>query len=57
MELEPEIVDPEDIEMLQDLIASAVADGLRKAKGLQGQKFAGLAGGLGLDLGSLLGDK
>ncbi len=53
--LDAEIVDPEDIEMLQDLIASAVADGLRKARALQGQKMAGLASGAGLDLNEILG--
>ena len=53
--IDPEVLEPVDLEMLQDLVASAVADAIRKAKSLHGQKIAGLAGGLGLDLGSLLG--
>ncbi len=53
--LDAEVVDPDDIEMLQDMIASAVADGLRKARSLQSQKMAGLAMGAGLDLSSILG--
>ena len=53
--IDKELVDPDDIEMLQDMIASAVADGIRKARALHGQKLAGLAGGMGVDLGSILG--
>ena len=30
MTVDPEVVDPKDIELLQDLIASAIADVLRK---------------------------
>ena len=31
IELKPEVVDPEDIEMLQDLVMAAINEGLRKA--------------------------
>lgn len=46
--LEPEIVDPEDVEMLQDLIMAAIADASEKANELQQQSFGAITGGLGL---------
>ena len=60
VELKPEVVDPDDIEMLQDLIVAAVNEGLRQADALASEKMGGVGGGLdmgGLDLSSLgLGD-
>lgn len=47
----PEVVDPEDIETLQDLVLAAVSDGLQKAKGLQSERLGQVAGGLGLPPG------
>jgi hypothetical protein len=40
------VVDPDDVEMLQDLITAAVNDALRQARQLAEQEMAGLAGGL-----------
>jgi hypothetical protein len=55
----PEVVDPDDIEMLEDLVLAAVSDGLRRAHELQSESLGGVAGGLNLgglgDLGGLLG--
>ena len=46
IEIDPEVVDPEDVEMLQDLIVAAINDATRKAdEELQGQ-LQGLSGGL-----------
>jgi len=51
-----DVVDPDDVEMLEDLVVAAVADGLRKAKDLQAERLGGLAGGLDVGgLGELLG--
>ena len=54
-----EVVDPDDVEMLEDLVLAAVGDGLRRAQQLQADRLGGLAGGLdfgGLgDLGGLGG--
>lgn len=47
----PEAVDPDDVEMLQDLVVAAVNDGLRRARELEQEKLGGLAGGLGLPPG------
>ena len=47
----PEAVDPDDVEMLQDLVVAAVNDGLRRAHELEQDKLGSLAGGLGLPPG------
>jgi DNA-binding YbaB/EbfC family protein len=46
--LEPEVVDPADVEMLQDLIMAAIADASEKAAELQSKSFGAITGGLGL---------
>jgi DNA-binding YbaB/EbfC family protein len=52
--IQPDAVDPDDVDMLQDLILAAMNDGLEKVRSGQMQQLAGLAGGLnipGLNLG------
>lgn len=46
LKIKPEAVDPEDVEMLQDLVLAAVREALSKARELQQQKTAELTGGL-----------
>ena len=46
--LKPEVVDPEDIEMLQDLIMVAVNEGLRQIEEISNSEMGKLTGGLGL---------
>ena len=46
--IKPEAVDPEDVEMLQDLISSAVHDALRQAEEAMDGKMNALTSGLGL---------
>ena len=48
IELAPEVVDPDDIEMLQDLIISAVNEALRQAEEAMDGKMNALTSGLGL---------
>lgn len=51
-----EVVDPDDVEMLEDLVVAAVGEGLRKAQELQATKMGSATGGLDLGgLGGLLG--
>ena len=50
LKIEPEVVDPDDIEMLEDLITAAVNEALQKVQGLQSQQLAGLAGQFGINL-------
>jgi len=50
------VVDPDDVEMLEDLVVAAVSDGLRKAQELQAERMGPIAGGVDLGgLGGLLG--
>ncbi len=46
--IDPEAVDPEDVEMLQDLIIAAVNEALRAADDAAAQRMQSLTGGLGL---------
>jgi DNA-binding YbaB/EbfC family protein len=48
IEIKPEVVDPEDVEMLQDLILAAVNDGIQKAQALMQDRMSALTGGLGI---------
>jgi DNA-binding YbaB/EbfC family protein len=43
----PEAVDPDDVEMLSDLILAAVNEGLRSAQELASQRLGAVTGGLG----------
>jgi DNA-binding YbaB/EbfC family protein len=49
-----EVVDPDDIEMLQDLVVAAVNEANRAAQALQSERLGAVTGGLG-SLGGLLG--
>ena len=44
--LEPEVVDPGDIEMLQDLIVAAVNDVLKRSQAMAAEEMSKLTGGL-----------
>ncbi|MEJ2079962.1 MAG: YbaB/EbfC family nucleoid-associated protein [Acidobacteriota bacterium] len=46
--IDPEVVDPEDVEMLQDLIVAAVNEAIEKSQSLAAERLGGLTGGLGL---------
>jgi DNA-binding YbaB/EbfC family protein len=43
----PEAVDPDDVEMLSDMVLAAVNEGLRAAQDLAATKLGGVTGGLG----------
>ena len=46
VEIDPSVVDPDDVEMLQDLVVVAVNDALAKAQELAAQRLSGLTGGM-----------
>ncbi|MGQ9585454.1 MAG: YbaB/EbfC family nucleoid-associated protein [Anaerolineae bacterium] len=46
--IDPQAVDPEDVEMLQDLILAAVNEGLERAQSLAAERLGALTGGLDL---------
>ncbi len=45
--IDPQAVDPEDVELLQDMVLAAVNEGLRSAQSLAESKMGGITGGLG----------
>ncbi len=45
--IDPQAVDPEDVELLQDMVLAAVNEALRAAQELASSKLGGIAGGLG----------
>ena len=47
IELSPEVVDPEDVEMLTDLIMAATNEALRAASQEKEEKLGAISGGLG----------
>jgi len=46
--IEPDAVDPDDVEMLQDLVLAAVNEALRKAETSMNESMSKLTGGLNL---------
>lgn len=46
--IDPEVVDAEEVEMLQDLVTAAVNEALEKISAAQSQQLSGLTGGLNI---------
>lgn len=46
--IDPQAVDPEDVEILQDMILAATNEAIRSSQALAEQRLGGIAGGLGL---------
>lgn len=51
IKIDPKAVDPEDVEMLEDLVLTAVKDGIDKSKALSQDKMSKLTAGLPLPPG------
>jgi DNA-binding YbaB/EbfC family protein len=51
VKISPDAVDPDDIEMLEDLVTAAVNEALNKADELMKDKMSGITGGM--DLGGM----
>ena len=49
--IKPEVIDPNDVEMLQDLLLAAVNDAVEAAKNLEEERMGALTGGMGLPPG------
>ena len=45
--IDPEAIDPEDPELLQDMVTAAVNEGIRAAQELAQSKLGGITGGMG----------
>jgi nucleoid-associated protein EbfC len=52
LKIDPEAVDPEDVELLQDMVQAAVNEAIRSAQELAASKMGQATGGLG-NLGDL----
>lgn len=46
--IEPDVIDPEDVEMLQDLIVAAVNDALHKSQEMMAEEMKKLTGGMSI---------
>jgi nucleoid-associated protein EbfC len=47
LKIDPEAVDPEDVELLQDMVQAAVNEAMRSAQEVAATKIGGVTGGLG----------
>ena len=48
LEIDPQVVSDEDVDMLQDLVAAAVNEGLQKAEDMASSRMSSLTGGLNI---------
>ena len=53
IKIDPEVIDPNDIEMLQDLVVAAANDALKKAQEMVASEMSKLTGGMNLNLPGL----
>ncbi|HSH01917.1 MAG TPA: YbaB/EbfC family nucleoid-associated protein [Anaerolineae bacterium] len=56
--IDPDLVDPEEIDMLQDMLIAGVNAAIEQSQAMAAEKMEGISGGLGLGnmgLGDLLG--
>jgi nucleoid-associated protein EbfC len=51
VEIKPEAVDPDDVEMLQDMVVAAVNEAVRTAKEMESEAMGAVTGGMGLPPG------
>jgi hypothetical protein len=48
IEISPDAIDPDDVEMLQDLVLAAVNEGLAKSQQMAAEKMGALTGGFNI---------
>lgn len=48
VQIDPSAVDPDEVEMLQDLVLSAVNEAIGRSKALERERMSSIAGGMGL---------
>lgn len=48
IKISPEAVDPDDVEMLEDLVLAAINEGMEKARDLATKQFGDITGGLNI---------
>jgi DNA-binding YbaB/EbfC family protein len=57
VEIQPELLDPEEVELLQDMLVAAVNSAIEQSQAMAAERMEGLTGGLGINdlLGGLGG--
>lgn len=55
IKINPEVVDAEDVEMLEDMLVAGINAAIEQSQTMAAQRMENLTGGLNMDLGSLLG--
>ncbi|MBI5587126.1 MAG: YbaB/EbfC family nucleoid-associated protein [Deltaproteobacteria bacterium] len=53
LKIDPSVVDPKDIDMLQDLVTAAVNEGVRRSKQMVSEEMSKLTSGLGMNIPGL----
>lgn len=48
IEIDPAVVDPDDVEMLQDLVVAAMNEALNQSREVAAKKLSSVTGGLGI---------
>lgn len=48
IKIKPEVVDPEDVEMLEDLVTAAVGQGMKKASDAYAEEMSKITGGFSI---------
>ena len=46
IKISPEVIDPDDVELLEDLVLTAVSEAITKSQQLAAERLGGLTGGL-----------
>jgi len=54
VKIDKEVVDPEDVEMLEDLVQLAANQALKKAKDLSSEEMKKITGGIGMNLPGMM---
>jgi nucleoid-associated protein EbfC len=54
VKIQPEAVDPNDVELLEDMIVAAINDAMAKAEELAADRMSAITGGLGINLPGLM---
>ena len=55
IKINPEVVDAQDVEMLEDMLVAGVNAAIEQSQTMAAQRMEGITGGLNMDLGGLLG--
>ncbi len=48
VEIDPSAIDPDDVEMLQDLVVTAINEAIGRSKELERERMGSIAGGMGI---------